>query len=260
MAVKVGARVVARWLAAVSLLVGACAPARADRFVEPVAAAAFLAAHAQADAPRVAASVSPLYWAELRRRGRGAPALNPLWLESVRVLDFAYTGGIVDEGGFVHVLYAARPKKDPDGPTSVWRVDLDPAGRVIWGEPIRLLPDGGEPATPGARSDAARRLVGAASGDDRLSAGGLLGVRSSSGDGYYALGLHRDGAVRPATVVFFAVDAAGARVPDYWSFGREVPIPTGPNSSRLSEPFRIERSGLAAEDRELLRQYLRTIP
>lgn len=253
------ARGPARWLAAVALALAACAPVLPPTVVEPSAAASFRAAHALADAPRVAAVVSPLYWAELRRRGRGAPALNPLWRDSVHVLDFAYVGEIVDDAGFAHLLYAARPRDNPDGPTSVWRVDLDPDGRVIWGEPTRLLPGGGQPAVPGAQSDAARQLIRLAVGG-QLSAGGLVGVRSPNGDGYYAMGLHQNGSDRPSTVVFFGVDAAGSRVPDYWSFGRDVPIPTGPGSSRLSEPFRVERSGLPPEDRELLRRYLRTIP
>jgi hypothetical protein len=245
---------------AAALLVVACTPRGPTGTVEPAAAAAFLAGHVQADAPRVAASASPLYWAELRRRGRGAPALNPLLRESVDVLDFAYAGGIVDDDGFGHALYAARPKMHPDGPTSVWRVDLDPGGRVIWGEPTRLLPGGGQPAAPGPRSDAVRRLAGTTPGDEQLGAGGLVGVTSPNGDGYYALGLYRDGTARPTKVVFFGVDADGERVPDYWSFGQQVPIPIGLESSRLSQPFRIDRIDLAPEDRELLRRYLLTIP
>jgi hypothetical protein len=252
-----GTRIVARLLGALLLLVGACAPASPDASVAPRAATRFLTAHGTADASGVAASVSPLYWAELRRRGRDAEGLNPIWTESAPLLEFAYVGGIEDNEGFKHLLYSARPKTHSGGPTSVWRVDLDPGERVIWGEPTRLLSSEAQPATPGPRVDAARRLVRSMSSGEEQRDGGLVGVNSANGDGYYALGLYREGAARPTTVVYFGVDQDGARVPDFWSFGRDRPVGSG--SSRLTPLFRLDSTGLAAEDNELLARYLRTI-
>ncbi len=64
-----------------------------------------------------------------------------LWVEATPTLDFTYLGAVKDGDGFTYALYEARPKHPdgPNAPTSLWRIDLDPEGRVIWAEFARLF-------------------------------------------------------------------------------------------------------------------------
>src|SRR5262249_55660432 len=75
---------------------------------------------------------SPLYRAEWARRGLSAAQRTVLRASSA-VLDFRCVSGVRVDGGFVRLLYGVRATA-PDGrpALSAWRVDPDPAGRVVW--------------------------------------------------------------------------------------------------------------------------------
>jgi hypothetical protein len=227
----------------------------------PPAAATFIAAHAAGDAGPVAGVVSPLYRAELVRRGRAAAwPLEPLWAEAAPRLAFAPVATIADGHGFVHALYVARPRSEDEhgGPATVWRVDLDPAGRVVWGEPARLLtgptaipvPTGAAPAPLVAALDALSARL-----DARL--GEPVGVGSAAGDGYFGVSVRRPG--RPDAVVFVIVDEEGDLAPDAWSFGQPIPLGDPDDHHALAPPFGLRADGLSSGDRDLLRSYLGAI-
>lgn len=227
---------------------------------EPPAAAAFVAAHVRADAAPVALVTSPLYRAEAARRGRPA-GLDPLWAEAARLVAFVYVGGLVDERGFAHALYTARPRRPgADGPTTVWRLDLDPRGRVVWGEPVRLLPGTGVRSVVGGHAAADPAALPSPDGWASLSPDEVVGVRAENGAGYYAVGLHRGaGRPRPAAVLFVIADDAGGLTRDPWSFGRPLPIGDAAGGRVLARPYGTDEPGLSVDERELLRAYLRTL-
>jgi hypothetical protein len=255
-----GAR--ARGLAAGACLAAACAlPApRPTPDAEPPLAAAFVAAHADPAGP--APALSPLHRAELARRGAGAAERDPLWAEAAPRLAFAYVGVLTDAGGFGHALYTARPlRPGAEGPTTVWRLDLDPRGRVVWGEPVRLL-EGTAVRTVRADDPAAAGL-GSLPLPPRwagLVPGGVLGVRTADGAGYHAVGLHRRPGGSPDAFLFVIADARGGLSRDPWSFGQPVPLADTSGGRALARPFLPDEPGLAAEDRALLRAYLGTLP
>jgi hypothetical protein len=239
----------------------ACAlPAyRPTPYAEPSAAAVFVAAHADPHGPPP--GLSPLHRAELARRRVPSVERNPLWAEAATRLVFGYLGGLVDRDGFGHALYVARPKRtDVDGPTTLWRIDLDPAGRVIWGEPVRLL-----------EGTAVRRVVDADAATAELAdlprprrwsgltPGRVVGVRAEDGAGYYAVGLHRRPGGRPDAVLFVIAETGGALSRDPWSYGQPVPVADGTGGRLVAGPFQPEEPGLTEDERALLRAYLLTL-
>src|SRR5262249_57634076 len=111
----------------------------------PRPAAAFLDAYARAGEAGAEAVASPLYAAEWERRGLSPADRRALHAAAAADAEgewvhFAYLGGAVDRRAFVHLLYLARPAGPrAPSPASVWRVDADPAGRVIWLELVYLF-------------------------------------------------------------------------------------------------------------------------
>jgi hypothetical protein len=221
----------------------ATAPLAVDR--EPAAAAVFVSAHGRADADGASRVLSDLFRVEALRRQRDpALSLDPLWSEVTRLADFAYLGTLTDDAGVAHVLYTAQPKRrDADGPTTIWRLDLDAAGRVIWGEPVRLLQGrrfervASTNRTPGAVLDGPH--LPAWSHGEAPEA--VLGVRTSADEGYFAL---RFGS--PGPVLFVIACGDGCAVPGEWSYGQElaatdadgqhVVIPPAPPSAVSTRP------------------------
>lgn len=215
----------------------------------PAPVTAFMNAYAHGDLATAERVASPLYRAEWTRRGlslRDRTALLPAWLKatghSAVWLRFTYLGGVFDARGFGHLLYTAVATGGDGaaGPT-VWRVDTDADGRVVWSELVYLFTEtrSAAPSLTAVRDRAAVELPrGLAVFQPRV----LLGVRAIPGrEGYYAVGLYAapgDGAratVRPARIVFFALDEDGNVRPGVWSYGqnptlveygRVTPVPT----------------------------------
>jgi hypothetical protein len=195
--------------------------------VEPPAAATFVASHAAAlAAPPV--TLSPLYAAESVRRGHGAEALDGLWREAAPRLRFEPVAWLADGRGFAHALYLARPRERP-GPTTVWRIDVDPRGRVIWGEPVRLL----QPAVAVVRS------------------GDRVAFASDDGGGYVALPRPDRRGFR-----FLIVDADGSAVDDPWTFSRPYHLFDADGHALEVPPLSPSDRSLGVEVRALLRDYL----
>jgi hypothetical protein len=195
---------------------------------EPAGAAGFIAAHADGDPAALEAVVSPLLRHELTRRAvTDRAALLPWWRYAAERLEFAHVGAVVDGHGFTHALYLAHPRGWTDGapPRSVWRVDLDQQGRVLWAEGVRVFAPGTMAVSPIVAADDDARAVEAAVDADApgRSPRLLLGVGSPEGEGYYALGVDPNGDTgtpRPAAVLFVAIDRQGTVLPGAWSYGR----------------------------------------
>lgn len=197
---------------------------------EPAAAAAFVRAYARGDEAAAERAASPLYAAEWARRGASAQrreaCLHPATSTTEGWLRFTYQAGMVDQGGFRHLLYTAEPVAGPPIPT-VWRIDTSPDGRVIWSEPVWLF----------ERSVALVRVRVLPDAEDLADAAGLpaaasarvAGMRASdAAEGYYAVGVEADASAgpklsRPTFVHFFAVDDGGSARPGAWSYGEPRP-------------------------------------
>ena len=192
---------------------------------EPAAAAAFIDSQRTGNVAEAERVTSPLYRAEMVRRGRGSAwPLDGLWVEATAQLSFTYVAAVSDSRGFTYVLYTARPRY-PTGqasPTSLWRIDLDPQGKVIWGDLARIFESPqvevirgqGLAGTPSvlARSWVAPTSV--------VPLQVVLEVRSAAGDAYVAL---RPDPTDPGRIAFVQQDTSGDIGPSYWSFGEPVP-------------------------------------
>lgn len=204
---------------------GGAFQSRCPSLPEPPSAAAFIQAERDRDVERASLFTSPLFRAELERRGRGAEwPFDGLWLAAASKLDFAYLGAVMDADGFTYTLYKARPKHSdgPNAPTSLWRIDLDPRGRVIWGDFVRLF-DSPRVALVHDESVAwqlctLERMWATPPGGERRQA--LFGVRSGAGDAYVALHPNPEDAGR---IAFAQEDATGQLGPSFWSFGQITP-------------------------------------
>jgi hypothetical protein len=241
--------------------VAATAPPRSV-LPEPPAARAFVTAQKDHDATAAARVTSPFFRAELERRGQAATwPFEGLWAEAAPQLDFRYVGAVANGQGFVHALYTARPHRlgRAGSPTSLWRIDLDPQGRVIWGEPARLF------AHPEVRVigalDVASTLDASAPplvGIDHPARPCLtLGVRSEAGDGYLALGFgcERTADLTAAEVIAFAtIDTSGELLPSHWTFGE--PVSARDAAGNPVPPRGFDLTRLSEEDALLLRAYL----
>jgi len=234
----------------------------ADR--EPTAAATFISAYAHGDLAASDRAASPLYQAEWARRGLSlqdrydllpdyfkAPTHPAEWLH------FSYVGGLVGDGGFATLLYTAYSTGGNGDPApTVWRVDTDPHGKVIWGELVYLFsPEASTVATvDGAGQRSATPLP------STLKAYGqqpLMGIQSTHGrEGYYAVDAQpttssTGSATVSSSVLFFAIDSDGNVRPGTWSFGEP-------------QPGQVDRSGaseqLPPDQARLLRAYLATLP
>jgi hypothetical protein len=223
---------------------------------EPAAAAAFIAAQRDRDTDVASRVTSPLYHAEMSRRGLGAQwPLRTLWVDATAQLSFSFVGEVSDSHGFTYALYTARPKT-PVGaqpPTSLWRIDLDPEGRVIWGELARVFdrPDvrvtGGRQGALHLSSLAQPATISPYRRGQQLA----FVARSEAGDAYVAF--HPDPA-DPGGVVFAQEDASGALGPSYWSYGQATRA--GGDQWQSVSAVMLARYGLADGDVQTLHAYL----
>lgn len=209
---------------------------------EPRAARQFVDAYARVDEATIAHLTSSLYRFELARRGYGdrlavvpvpwddnAPRPAMPWLR------FTYLDGIADSNGFTHLLYVARSTlaDERQAPTTVWRVDLDPDGRIIWADVVFGF---GE-----AKGYSVHRTTDVHLRDlpeipvlqslqviwPSLQPQVLLTVTSLDGQVYYALGLVSKGKTLagggvPDVVIFFATDEDHHVFSDAWSYGKRI--------------------------------------
>jgi hypothetical protein len=205
---------------------------------EPPAAAAFVAAFARRDEAAVEEVASPLYRAEWARRGvsladRQAllPAISPD-NPSGEWIHFSYVGGTSDGRGFGRLLYTGQATATVSSPAvSVWRLDTEPSGRVIWAEMVFLF-------TPGTTT--AIQVTGSSPGQrvalPPTSAGVqpvlVAGVRArETTEAYYAAAMPPTTSA-PATkaagnaVIFVAIDGDGQQRPGAWSYGVTHPGPS----------------------------------
>jgi hypothetical protein len=252
--------------------------------VEPPGAAAFLAALAQGDEATAEGVASPLYRAEWERRGltiadrRALHAGPPPWIA------FAFVGGVVDQADFGHYLYLASPpagQHPPSDAPSVWRVDVDPQGEVIWAEVVHRFGSGAAAAVTLGDGSASSAPVPAAL--QSLQPDSLVRIQSTATPESYNLvrvrpphltalqtrRLHQgDGGgnvIRASqseptipidgqgdALAFYAVDDDGGFRPGAWSYGQ----PTGTTLSPGQGPpptsgldpvlFQLQEAYLAA--------------
>ncbi len=223
--------------------------------LEPPDAAAFITSQRDQDAATASRVTSGLFHAELDRRGldRAYP-LDPLWSEATSKLTFTFVDALADRNGFTSALYTARPK-DADYPVTLWRLDLDPQGKVIWGDFLWLFGDANVRtiSSTGASPKLTYSLAFAPreAGSPRPCL--VFGIVSGKGDGYLALGLNCWGSganiAPPSPVAYATVDGSGAIHPGYWSFGDTTPTSNG------KSPRVFDFAVLSQQDASTLRTY-----
>ena len=245
---RVGARVIALFAVVFTTTLLALVPrdGRTENALlpEPTAAARYISAYAHRDETLAEEVASPLYRAEWARRSVSV-ADRVRWMpteaEDGTPLDewlrFTYLGGVMDGHGVGHLLYAAEASDTAKGPTpSIWRVDTDADGRVIWSEMVWLFSESTQGWTPLTGAGA---VAGAPVPEElgRLGARPILGVRSNeTAEAYYLAGIpaQEDAeAPTPTAVAFYAVDAEGEFRPSAWTYGmaafgarKRLPAPT----------------------------------
>src|SRR5262249_35307374 len=192
----------------------------------PAATALFLAAFRRGDELTAEDVASPLYRLEQERRHRSArdrAALGPDPAASDARLDFTFVAGAVDGGGYEHLLYVVRPARaNPADLPTVWRVDADASGRVIWLELVWLF---GTPDVtflqPGTR---AARLAWPPPPVLRgMRQDVVLGIRATTGpEGYFVVRTPAatSDAASATRLRFLGTDADGQIRPGAWSYGR----------------------------------------
>ncbi|HEY3109336.1 MAG TPA: hypothetical protein VGL23_11320 [Chloroflexota bacterium] len=208
--------------AAVAVWTESMGPARP----EPASAARFVAAYGAADETAAERVASPLYAAEWARRGlstddraaaraRGAaPDARP------RSLTFQYVNGMAEPDGLTHLFYLAWPTEPRASPT-LWRVDADTSGQVIWAEMVWLFSDAvtDVAAVTDPRALGSLPLPGEVA---RLRPRLALGLSvTGTQEGYYGLEVDAPGPEgRRSAMLFIAVDEDGQARPGAWSYGR----------------------------------------
>ena len=196
---------------------------------------AFVTALAHGDEATAEQVASPLYQAEWTRRGltvRDRTALarssSDLPVPGAEKLHFTSIGRVDTSQGFRQLLYVARPANDDQAaPSSVWRIDTDPRGQVIWAEMVFLLDADSAPFTPVEAGDTSKEinLPGYFPGLDPQV---VMGVRSATGsEGYYAVKITNSSTQKAkggdsTGIVFFGVDDDGAIRPGVWSYAQSV--------------------------------------
>lgn len=196
----------------------------------PPATARFVVAYGHGDYATIERIASPLYFVEWARQGVSLGDQASLLQDHQHAptgewLYFSYATGFVDNLGFGHYLYVGRPIS-ASGLPSVWRVDADGSGRVIWIEMVWLF-SGGSLAVQAlspeiAKDDSALRSLIPAGPSDVM-----FGVHSVDGhEGYYGVGPQSRsvGAAGSAeSVQFYAVDDSGSFRLPVWSYGERFP-------------------------------------
>jgi hypothetical protein len=220
---------------------------------EPAGAAAFVRAIARGDEATAGAVASPLYRAERERRGLDPVARPPLQGTAASTIDLAFVGGARDDGGFGHNLYVATPARrgdpQPIAP-SVWRVDTDPDGRVIWAELVWLFGAAGSVVPLDVSGEPTSASLPPAI--TALRPRRVLGVRSEEArEAYYLAVVTVAGEPR---VVFFGEDQDGRLRPGAWSYGQANPGPS--TYGRVPTPRPVT---LAPELAALERAYVATL-
>lgn len=198
--------------------------------VAPLATADFVAAYGHSDYATIQRVASPLYFVEWARQGVSLGDQASLIQQHQHSptgewLLFTYATGFVDLRGFGHYLYVGRPISAA-GSASIWRVDADSSGHVIWIEMVWLL---------SSRSLATQTLHPGSAQDDhavrvRVPAGPadvVFGVRSADGlEGYYGVAPEPGtavGAGKTDSVEFYAIDDSGTFRLPVWSYGERFP-------------------------------------
>jgi hypothetical protein len=199
--------------------------------LEPQETASFLAARVEGDEEAAEEVASPLYAAKWARRGLSAAQRRALHPEGLLGIHFAFVGGVLDAAGFGHYLYLTTPTAQPDphqdlhpGSWSVWRVDTDPAGRVVWMELVWLFsPDVALTATIGGMA----QLAGAVPATlQPLRPEVLIRIQATSTPESYNLihigkaNLLSDQAPDGGVVAFYGTDEDGRLRPGVWSYGQ----------------------------------------
>jgi hypothetical protein len=205
-------------------------PKRAAIETEPPATAAFLDAFARGDEAGAERVASPLYRAEWERRRISVDdrlAWRPANAGSSAWARFTYVGGVVESPSAHHLLFTAESLTESVPAYTVWRLDTDADGRIIWCEEVYLFSDGAAPLNAVTRrrgDDFAALLPPQLVADDPLL---LVGVRAAgSREGYYLIVLPPvDDARLPSTArsrqtryVFLAVDPEGVIRPGTWTY------------------------------------------
>jgi hypothetical protein len=197
----------------------------------PPATASFVSAYGHGNIATMERVASPLYFVEWARQGV-SPGDQASLLQGHEVspsgewLFFSFATGLVDRSGFGHYLYVGRPISATGSPSpSIWRVDADAAGRVIWIELVWLFQQ------PPAQIDALPRETAREAGalPAKLASGPtdvLFGVRSADGlEGYYgveALAGAGSGAGE-GNLRFYAADKDGRLRLSGWTYGERIP-------------------------------------
>jgi hypothetical protein len=228
--------------------------------------AAFLAAYANADEAGAENLASPLYAAEWARRGLSVTErqalLEPAATSDVADgwLEFSWVGGMSDGRGFEHLLFTARPIGPRAGQqTSIWRVDTDASGSVIWLELVFLLaPDLTDTST--VHENEMGGSVPLPATLAALRPRWIVAVRSAeTSEGYYVLAVpgSATGTSSEApgmSVVYFGVDSDGQVRPGAWSYGQANPGP-----STYGRPPAPHPVALSPELNTLERGYVATL-
>jgi hypothetical protein len=191
-------------------------------FQEPPEAAAFFSAYRLGDETTAEQVASPLYLKEWARRK--VPFDHRLaWVQYVRAenataadwIDVSYAKGVFADGQG-HLLYIGRSTQP--GRTarqSVWRLDTDSTGRVIWAEMVWLFSDATNELT--IFSDLAEPAQDAFPPVfQRMHPEAVYGIHSATGwEGYYGV---RHLAGDKPVYSFFAVDEYGQIRVGAWTY------------------------------------------
>jgi hypothetical protein len=213
-------------------------PTSLDVSTQSTPVESFVTALAQGDLAKAEQVASPLYHAEWSRRGlsvrdpllvdRRSPQLSSSPNDT---LSFTYVGSVENRQGFRHLLYVARPSNaTPDASPSVWRIDTDPQGMVIWAELVYLFDSGSASLTAVAPGDEIQ-AIDVPDEIRGLNPRVATGVRRTNGsEGYFAAYVRdptgeKASATSADAVIFFAVDAEGIIRPGVWSYGQTDPPP-----------------------------------
>ena len=226
---------------------------------EPPDAAAFITSQRDQDSQTASRVTSSLFHAELDRRGLKASwPLDPLWSKATSTLTFTYVDALTDRNGFTSVLYTARPNGETS-PVTLWRLDLDPNGKVIWGDFLWLFSNANVGTV--SASSASPRIISSLALARRQADTPrpclVFGVVSTAGDGYLALGLNCWGSGRSSTstppVAYATIDKSGTIQPGYWSFGALTPATDA--SGKVKAPRIFNLQDLSPGDASTLKTY-----
>jgi hypothetical protein len=187
---------------------------------EPPLTTQFVNAYRSGDELAVEKAASPLYQQEWVRRGISL-ARRQAWLPSGQVrpdgtggvFTLTFIDGLVGADDQAHLLYLARSGDQTNG--SVWRIDADASGRVIWAEMVWLF-SSDTPSLTKVSTPAEAGLKALPPPLAKFPPDMLIGIRDTSGwEGFYAARYVDKGR---ATVSFFGLDEEGGLRPGAWSY------------------------------------------